>query len=153
VYTDIRLSTRITTFEAPPYFEREQTFMTHRSGVHQFMTNPGAEIARPSRTLRAQNEKPNVLCMISDKTLTMEEWKVRYCTRKLGDLRCPSWPPGRVTMRVVSRWRLRSAVASSMSPKMYVNYVDRTFSPLNCRFLAPPRFSKILNKLLDFETN
>jgi hypothetical protein len=56
MYSDIRLPAPITTFEAPPYFEREQDFIMHRSGVHQFMSEAeGGDrqaIANPSHAKR-----------------------------------------------------------------------------------------------------
>jgi hypothetical protein len=35
---------------------------------------------RPSQTLRAQIEKPNVQYFISDKPFTVEEWEAKHCT-------------------------------------------------------------------------
>jgi hypothetical protein len=105
----------------------------HRSGVHQFMSEAEGGDRQAIATLHTQKENQNVLCMISE---------AKYCTgnsatyaARRGDRDRPQcgWP---------ARCRLRGAVAgaSRMLPKMYVNYVDRTFSPPIARFLAPPRF-------------
>jgi hypothetical protein len=36
---------------------------------------------RPSQTLRAQNENPDVLYTISDNPLSAEEWEAKYCSQ------------------------------------------------------------------------